>query len=213
MKRAMVLCLTLVSIAANSQSKGIPTLIIRSTETIWHDMNGQAEQISTILKATGNYEIVDFKPFNDQDFETFNLSFSDYQLIVLVGKHPDWPEKFKKQFEHYLYEGGNLVVFHQGVGSHQDWNEFHKMIGLGWYKWDAGAHLFWDDQGGNWTATPWIHGVGAGHGKQHEFLITSRSPEHPIMKGLPLNWMHGKDEFYHGMRGPPGNIELLASAF
>lgn len=211
-KRTIAIFLVVISIAANSQTKGIPTLIMQGFGTK-HDANGQAEQVANILKATGSYEIVHFRPGAALDFETFTLSFSDYQLIVMTGPDQNWPEKLKKAFQSYLSEGGNLMVLHQGVISHQDWDEFHKMIGLGWYKWDAGQHLFWSDQENKWIATPLYHGVGAGHGKQHEFSVTNRNPEHPIMKGMPLNWLHAKDEFYHGLRGPAMNVELLASAF
>lgn len=98
----MVISLALISTAAHSQSKGIPTLIIKSMETRGHDMNGQANQISTILKSTGNYDIVDFKPLNSEDLDTSILSLSGYQLVILAGKHQNWPGKFKKQFESYL---------------------------------------------------------------------------------------------------------------
>lgn len=211
--RVIALCLSVIPLVANAQSNGIPTLVIRSLETIGHDMNGQASQIATILKSTGNYEVFNFKPINSQDFDTSILSLSNYQLIVLAGKHKNWPDKFKKQFENFILEGGNLMVIHQGVGSHEDWKEYQKMIGLGWYQASAGNHLFWNDADKKWISTPVYHGVGAGHGKQHEFLITNRNPKHPIMKGMPLNWVHAKDEFYHGMRGPALNIEFLASAF
>jgi len=33
------------------------------------------------------------------------------------------------------------------------------------------------------------------------------------MAGLPAEWLHGKDELYHAMRGPAANLTVLASAF
>jgi type 1 glutamine amidotransferase len=56
-------------------------------------------------------------------------------------------------------------------------------------------------------------GRGGSHGKQHEFLMTTRAPEHPIMKGLPLKWMHAKDELYDRLRGPAKDLIILASAY
>ena len=30
---------------------------------------------------------------------------------------------------------------------------------------------------------------------------------------MPAEWLHAKDELYHGMRGPAENVHLLATAF
>jgi uncharacterized protein len=54
--------------------------------------------------------------------------------------------------------------------------------------------------------------AGGTHGAQHEFLIETREPEHPIVKGLPLNWRHAQDELYSKMRGPAKNLTLLATS-
>jgi type 1 glutamine amidotransferase len=42
--------------------------------------------------------------------------------------------------------------------------------------------------------------------------MTTRAPEHPIMRGLPAKWMHAKDELYDRLRGPAKNVNVLASA-
>ena len=55
-------------------------------------------------------------------------------------------------------------------------------------------------------------GKGGSHGKQHEFVIESREPKHPIMAGLPERWLHAKDELYDRLRGPAENVTVLASA-
>ncbi|MEX0585464.1 MAG: ThuA domain-containing protein, partial [Pirellulales bacterium] len=36
---------------------------------------------------------------------------------------------------------------------------------------------------------------------------------HPVMMGLPHEWMHPKDELYHGQRGPALNMHILATAY
>ena len=33
------------------------------------------------------------------------------------------------------------------------------------------------------------------------------------MRNLPIEWMHGRDELYHSMRGPADSVHILASAF
>ena len=51
------------------------------------------------------------------------------------------------------------------------------------------------------------------HGAQHEFTIIARDREHPVMQGLPIEWLHAKDELYHGQRGPAQDMHILATAF
>jgi uncharacterized protein len=43
--------------------------------------------------------------------------------------------------------------------------------------------------------------------------VKARKADHPILKGLPVNWMHGKDELYSKLRGPAKNMEILATAY
>jgi type 1 glutamine amidotransferase len=53
----------------------------------------------------------------------------------------------------------------------------------------------------------------AGHPPAHDFQITVRAPEHPVMRGLPEKWMHAHDELYSQLRGPAKQLEVLATAF
>ena len=39
------------------------------------------------------------------------------------------------------------------------------------------------------------------------------TPDHPITRGMPAEWMHAKDELYHGQRGPAKHMEILATAY
>lgn len=56
-------------------------------------------------------------------------------------------------------------------------------------------------------------GVGGSHGLVHEFVIVTRNENHPIMKGLPKEWLHQKDELYDRLRGPAENMTVLATAY
>lgn len=40
-----------------------------------------------------------------------------------------------------------------------------------------------------------------------------RDTEHPISKGIPVEWIQSKDELYHGLRGPAQNITIIATAY
>ena len=46
----------------------------------------------------------------------------------------------------------------------------------------------------------------------HTFLVTMRKLNHPITKGVPNFWMHGRDECYSMLRGPAEGMTILATA-
>lgn len=56
-------------------------------------------------------------------------------------------------------------------------------------------------------------GPGGSHGKQHEYVVNSRSSNHPVLKGLPNQWRHATDELYDRMRGPANIKDLLYTAY
>jgi type 1 glutamine amidotransferase len=86
------------------------------------------------------------------------------------------------------------------------------MIGLGWRGSNFGARVTVDADG-KVVTTPKGNGPGAGHGAQHDFAVVVRDREHPVMKGIPAEWMHVKDELYHGQRGPAASMHVLATAY
>ncbi len=81
------------------------------------------------------------------------------------------------------------------------WKLFNEMIGLGGWgdrNEKDGPYVYYDDKGKliNDTAS----GKAGEQGPQHEFEITIRNPNHPITKGMPLKWLHTKDELYSKLR-------------
>ena len=103
------------------------------------------------------------------------------------------------------------MIVHAANNAFPEWAEFNKMIGLGWRDANFGDRLTIDDKG-QAVRTPKGEGPGAGHGSQHEFAIVIRDRTHPVMVGLPAEWMHAKDELYHGQRGPAASMNVLATA-
>ncbi len=146
----------------------------------------------------------------------FNPDFSTYDVVInnLGWKSSEWPEATKTNFIDYMKNGGGLVTIHAANNAWGDWNEYNKMIGLGaWGGRDAstGPYIFYNNDG-KIEHDP-SEGICASHGKQFEYQLTTRAPEHPIMKGLPKVWLHAQDELYDRMRGPGENMTILATAY
>jgi len=104
------------------------------------------------------------------------------------------------------------VIVHAANNAFPQWGEWNKMIGLGWRGAGYGDRVTLDDSGKR-VRTAKGKGPGAGHGPQHQFAVVVRDRRHPVMAGIPAEWMHFRDELYHGQRGPALNMNILATAF
>ena len=148
-----------------------------------------------------------------KDLAEWHPKFKDYGVVVSNYNGKDWPADVKKEFVDYVKQGGGFVAVHAANNSFSNWPEYNEMIGLGGWggrNEKSGPYLRFRDGKFVKDETP---GAGGGHGKQHEFVIDVREPEHPIMKGLPLKWKHAIDELYHNLRGPANNVTVLGSAY
>ena len=124
-----------------------------------------------------------------------------------------WPADVNAAFEKFVRQGGGFVSYHAANNAFPEWQQYNEMIGIGGWgnrTEKSGPYARWRDGKLVVEKKP---GPGGHHGKRHPFVITTRNPSHPIMKGLPLEWMHAEDELYDSLRGPAKNINLLATAY
>ncbi|MDP0489979.1 MAG: ThuA domain-containing protein [Verrucomicrobiota bacterium JB023] len=152
------------------------------------------------------------KPEPDPNFAP---DFFQYDVVVSNFGYnaSDWPEETKRSFEKYMAEGGGLVAVHAADNSWPSWTEFNKMIGLGGWGGrteEHGPYVYYNDEGE--IVRDDSPGRCGHHGPQSEFVVTMRVTDHPITKGLPDFWMHGRDECYSMLRGPAENMTILATA-
>lgn len=153
------------------------------------------------------------KPTADPNF---NPNFSQYDVVIsnMGWQAAHWPEATKSNFEKYMAEGGGFVVVHAANNSWGDWPEYNKMIGLGGWggrDTESGPYVYYNTDGELIRDTS--EGDCGSHGPQYEYQMTTRAPDHPIMKGLPAVWLHTPDELYDRLRGPAENMTVLATSF
>jgi hypothetical protein len=178
----------------------------------YHAWKSTTPVLKKQLDETGLFQVdVVTAPPSNGDMSSFKPEFAKYQVIVFNYDAPDWPASLKESFEQYMRNGGGMVSVHAADNAFAGWSAWNEMIGVGGWRnraETAGPLWFYRDGKLVSDSTP---GRAGSHGQRLPFQVTTREPEHPIMKGLPPVWMHAGDELYATLRGP-GNMTVLATA-
>ena len=179
-----------------------------------HDWKSTTPIMKRALKESGRFAVdVTTSPAKGQDMSAFRPKFSKYDVVVSNYNGDGWSSAAQKDFVDYVHGGGGFVVVHAADNAFPEWPQYNEMTGLGG----------WEDRNERWG--PYVYfkdgkpirdespGPGGSHGAQHEFQIVVRKSDHPVTQGMPLRWMHAKDELYDRLRGPAKNMIILATAF
>jgi type 1 glutamine amidotransferase len=166
-----------------------------------------AEKLQAFARAEADYQA-----HAPARWAQWRPNFKNYAVVVSNYNGENWPVAVRTAFVAYVRGGGGFVSYHAADNAFPDWPEYNEMIGLGgWGGRTEKSGPYLRLRSGVWIRdlTP---GPAGGHGPQHEFLMEASSPAHPILRGLPPQWLHAKDELYHGLRGPANSLTVLASA-
>ncbi|HWS01392.1 MAG TPA: ThuA domain-containing protein [Prolixibacteraceae bacterium] len=179
-----------------------------------HNWAASAPILKTILDQTELFTTdIAQTPPETGDMKNFRPNFKKYNVVVIDYNGVDWSEETKAAFLEYVNGGGGVVIYHEADNSFPDWKEYNEIIGLGGWNKRAqkdGPYVYYKK---NELVIDTTAGSAGSHGPQHEYLVRARKADHPILKGLPVTWMHGKDELYSTLRGPAKNMEILATAY
>jgi hypothetical protein len=122
-----------------------------------------------------------------------------------------WPEGFKQDLDSRLKDGKiGLVIVHAANNAFTGWKEWNQMIGMGWRDKNFGKRLKVDDAG-KVIVVPPGEDRNTGHIYTGPFTINIRDAGHPVVKGMPMEWLHARDELYDNLRGPIENVHLIAT--
>lgn len=220
MKSSLLLLLPLFLVAGSFAATPLKVMLLTGESNRYHDWTKSSPLIKSYLEQTNLFAVdVVTAPAKDVENSNFTPKFSDYAVVVLDYETRDWPTATKQALNDYVKNGGGLVSIHAADNAFPLWPEFNEMIGVGgWGMTPTGGlngrkptdghklrfrdgHTVTDDSPG-----------GYGHPARHDFLVVTRAPDHPIMRGLPASWMQANDEIYSQLRGPAKNVEILATA-
>lgn len=179
-----------------------------------HNWKATTPLLKAILENSGRFTVdVATSPPKGEDLSGFKPEFSKYDVVVSNYNGQLWPKETQESFVNYVENGGGFVVVHAANNAFSKWEEYNRMIGLG--GWGGrnekdGPYLRYRD---GKVVRDTSKGRGGSHGAKHEFVVDTREPNHPMMKGLPESWLHTRDELYDRLRGPAEEITVLATAY
>lgn len=203
--------------AANARAaEPLPVLILDGESGgPYHDWPRVTAVLEQILDEAGLFEVsVATAPPAGGDFTEFAPDFTAFEAVVLNYDAPDerWPAALKSSLERYVEGGGGLVAVHAADNAFPGWRAYNEMLGVGgWRGRDERSGPYWYFRDGSLVADE-APGPGGSHGQRVPFKVVVREPSHPIVRGLPSEWLHGDDELYARLRGP-GGMTVLATAY
>ncbi len=198
-------------------------MLLTGVATKYHSWQKTSDPIKRHLDAAGIFD-TDVIICSDvpEEKAAFKADWDAYDVVVLIyddgnwlkeeEMQAEWPEETKRSFEAFVENGGGLVIQHATNNGFPEWEAFNEMIGVGGWAGRTvatGPAVIWQDG----KAVHRLDGGDPRHPPKQDFPVVTRAPEHPIMKGMPDQWMHPYDEIYTHMRGPAKNLEVLATAY
>src|ERR1017187_2705750 len=197
---------------ARAAESKIRVLLITGQCNQYHNWALSSAILKRELEQAGIFTVTPVTtPPKGGDMSIFKPDFKTCDVVVMDYEGDNWPDETRQAFAEFIRNGGGLVSFHDTDNAFPKWTEFNEMIGVGGWGGRtaaAGPKVRWRDGKMVLDESP----GNAGHPPPHDFQIVVRAPEHPVMRGLPEQWMHAHDELYSQLRGPANNLQVLATA-
>ncbi|MBK1832989.1 ThuA domain-containing protein [Roseibacillus ishigakijimensis] len=212
--KLIFLLLTLLSLSLSANEK-IKLLIVEGVTN--HDWEHRLEIVRAILAREGSFEVsfsISPSTAGDPAWEDWRPEFANYDVVMSgynnLGGKPQWPEEVKTDFENYLASGGGFFAYHEANNSFAEWDEYNKMIGLGWRGVNFGSAVIIEPDESLRILGPG-DGQNTGHGARVNALV-KKLGNHPIHAGLPQSWITADTEIYRYARGPVENVTVISYA-
>jgi hypothetical protein len=182
-----------------------------------HDWKRTTALVASILRKTGLFSVdVSTAPARKDDpgWNSWCPRFSDYDVVIQnyndLGGGALWPEPACRAFEKFVRKGGGIFILHSANNAFPQWEEYNRIIGMGWRPRSYGYALRIAEDG-----TPIRIPPGSGnntwHGSRTDRVIHLMGND-PVHQGMPREWLTPLIEVYTHARGPAENVSVLSWA-
>jgi type 1 glutamine amidotransferase len=183
---AAAACAAAFALASTARAGDAPLRVLLLSGQNNHDWKATTPRLKAILEEGGRCAV----EVSDAPGTLAPAAFARCDAVVSNWNNwgktvDDWPEPMKTAFLDVARNGKGVVFVHASCASYPKWEEFHTLAGATW-------------------------GAGTGHGRVHEFTVTAKDADHPVVKGMAPFKI--RDELWHNMAKQPG-IRVLATAF
>jgi type 1 glutamine amidotransferase len=214
-----VLCIALVGSSIDGalaqKRNAISVLIVDGFSN--HDWEQTTKVIKWILEESKKFNVdVSTIPSDSIARGNWFPEFNKYDVVIQSSNNLNnltirWPLQAERALERYVKQGGGLYILHSGNNAFPHWDEYDKMIGLGWRPRSFGYALEIDKDKRIIRLAPG-DGEATGHGRRFNALIEKLN-EHPINQGYPDQWQTANTEVYYFPRGSAENVTVLSYAY
>ena len=179
--------------SAFAQKKPVKVLIVDGFSN--HNWQQTTKMVKQILGESKLFDItVSTTPNNPEDsiaWKAWAPAFNQFDVVIqntnnIQNTKLKWPARVQRNLESYVKNGGGLYILHSANNAFSDWEEYNKMIGLGWRQKSYGYALEIDSQRNVKRIAPG-EGKETFHGNRSDLYITILN-RNPINKGYPDVW-------------------------
>jgi len=203
-----------VEISAQS-NRTLPVLIVDGFSN--HDWKQTTKVTKWILEQSGRFEVhISTVPSDSIGQLGWLPDFNKYAVVIqntnnIHNPALRWPLHAEQALERYVKKGGGLYILHSGNNAFPHWEEYNKMIGLGWRDKTVGYAL---EIGPDKKTIRFAPGKGesTGHGERFNAVIQILN-QHPINRNYPAQWQTANTEVYYFPRGTAENLTVLSYAY
>ncbi len=212
---SLTVCCILFLSSFGQKKELIPVLIVDGFSN--HDWQQTTLLTKGILEESGLFTVdVTTIPIDSTEREQWKPAFEKYAAIIqnsnnIFQFHLKWPRHAELQLESYVNNGGGLYILHSANNAFPHWQEYDKMIGLGWRPASSGYALEIDADK-NIIRIPPGEGAATNHGKRFDALITKYT-NHTLNSDYPAQWKTANMEVYNFPRGAAENITVLSYTY
>lgn len=200
-----------VPVGADAQLSETMRVLVLTGEDNAHDWDANSTRIMEHWADWGLTTVERQAMRTESAWAEWDGDYSDYDAVVFMYYTAGAPAGPIQALADYVAGGGALVVVHSALAGLNGHEAFDELIGVGWRGGQYGSSLSFSESGERVVRAPG-DGRGAAHPPLGDFQVHTHDPEHPVVHGLPNTWMQAHDELYYSLRGPVGDMHVIATA-